>query len=56
MDCKKFVEEQIADIRQTVGSEMAITALSGGVDSSLVTALGHRALGDQLISVLSTTP
>ena len=51
MDCKKFVEEQIADIRQTVGGEMAITALSGGVDSSLVTVLGHHALGDQLISV-----
>jgi len=48
MDCKKFVEEQIADIRKTVGKEKAITALSGGVDSSLVTVLGHRALGNQL--------
>jgi GMP synthase (glutamine-hydrolysing) len=48
MDCKRFVEEQIADIRQTVGKAKAITALSGGVDSSLATVLGHRALGDQL--------
>jgi GMP synthase (glutamine-hydrolysing) len=48
MDCKKFVEEQIDDIKKTVGKEKAITALSGGVDSSLVTVLGHRALGNQL--------
>ena len=51
MDCKKFVEEQIADIKQTVGDAKAINALSGGVDSSLVTMLGHRALGDQLKTV-----
>ncbi|MHC4545092.1 MAG: GMP synthase (glutamine-hydrolyzing) [Planctomycetota bacterium] len=51
MDCKKFVEEQIADIKQTVGDAKAINALSGGVDSSLVTVLGHRAIGDQLKTV-----
>jgi len=51
MDCKKFVEEQIAEIKQTVGSATAINALSGGVDSSLVTVLGHRALGEQLKTV-----
>jgi len=48
MDCKKFTEEQIAHIKKTVGEAKAINALSGGVDSSLVTVLGHRALGDQL--------
>jgi len=48
MDCTKFIEEQIADIKRTVGKAKAITALSGGVDSSLVTVLGHRALGNQL--------
>lgn len=48
MDCKKFVEEQIAEIRQTVGRGKAITALSGGVDSSVTTVLGHRALGNRL--------
>jgi len=48
MDCKKFIKEQITDIKRTVGKEKAITALSGGVDSSLVTVLGHRALGNQL--------
>jgi len=51
MDCKKFVEEQISEIKQTVGDATAINALSGGVDSSLVTVLGHRALAEQLKTV-----
>lgn len=51
MDCKKFVDEQIAELKKTVGREKALNALSGGVDSSLVTVLGHRALGDQLRTV-----
>jgi len=51
MDYKKFIEEQIADVKQTVGKSKAINALSGGVDSSVVTVLGHRALGDQLKTV-----
>jgi len=51
MDCKKFIDEQITQIKQTVGDAKAINALSGGVDSSLVTVLGHRALGDQLRTV-----
>jgi GMP synthase (glutamine-hydrolysing) len=51
MDCKRFVEEQIAEIKKTVGNKKAINALSGGVDSSLVTALGHQALGEQLKTV-----
>jgi len=51
MDCKKFVEEQIAQIKRTVGDAKAINALSGGVDSSLVTILGYRALGDRLKTV-----
>ena len=51
MDYKKFIEEQIAHIKNTVGQAKAINALSGGVDSSLVTVLGHRALGNQLKTV-----
>jgi len=51
MHCRTFVEEQIAQIKQTVGEATAINALSGGVDSSLVTVLGHRALGEQLKTV-----
>jgi len=51
MDYKKFIEEQIAELKQTVGSNIAINALSGGVDSSVVTVLGHRALGNNLRTV-----
>ncbi len=51
MDCKKFTEEQIAHIKEAVGEAKAINALSGGVDSSLVTVLGHRALNNQLRTI-----
>ena len=51
MDYKKFIDEQITHIKQTVGKAKAINALSGGVDSSLVTVLGHRAIGDRLRTV-----
>ena len=51
MDCKGFVDEQVAAIRSAVGDGTAINALSGGVDSSLVTVLGHRALGERLRTV-----
>ena len=51
MDYKAFVEEQIGSIRETVGDGIAINALSGGVDSSVVTVLGHRGLGDRLKTV-----
>jgi GMP synthase (glutamine-hydrolysing) len=46
MDGLRFVEDCIGEIRDTVGSEVAINALSGGVDSSVCTVLGHRALGE----------
>ncbi len=51
MDYRTFVEGQIAEIRKEVGEGTAINALSGGVDSSVVTALGFRALGDRLKTV-----
>jgi GMP synthase (glutamine-hydrolysing) len=52
LDPERFIEEKIQHIRNTVGAGTAINALSGGVDSSTVTLLGHRALGNQLKSVL----
>jgi GMP synthase (glutamine-hydrolysing) len=51
MDYRTFVEEQIAEIRKEVGEGTAVNALSGGVDSSVVTALGFRALGNRLKTV-----
>lgn len=51
LDPKKFIEEQVAEIRQQVGDGRAINALSGGVDSSVVTLLAHRALGSRLQTV-----
>jgi len=51
MDYQSFVYEQIAEIKRSVKNHFAINALSGGVDSSVVTALGHRAIGNQLKTV-----
>ena len=39
---------KVRNIREAVGEGLAINALSGGVDSSVVTALGHKALGNRL--------
>lgn len=46
-----FITEQVREIRAAVGDGTTINALSGGVDSSVVTLLGHRALGDRLRTV-----
>ena len=45
------IEEQVARIREQVGSARVISALSGGVDSAVSTALVHKAIGDQLTAV-----
>ena len=52
MNYKKFIKEKIKDIEEAVGKEKAISVLSGGVDSSVVTILGYRALGNKLKVVL----
>ncbi|MFA5663321.1 glutamine-hydrolyzing GMP synthase [Castellaniella sp.] len=46
-----YVTEQVARIREQVGSDQVILGLSGGVDSSVAAALIHRAIGDQLTCV-----
>ena len=48
LDADAFIEEQIKEISSAVGEGLAINALSGGVDSSVVTMMGHRALGERL--------
>jgi len=51
LDPERFIDEQVRAIRAAVGEGTAINALSGGVDSSTVTMLGHKALGPRLRSV-----
>jgi GMP synthase (glutamine-hydrolysing) len=46
-----YIDEAVARIREQVGDEEVILGLSGGVDSSVVAALIHRAIGDQLTCV-----
>lgn len=46
-----IVEDSIARIREQVGSDEVLLGLSGGVDSSVVAALLHKAIGDQLTCV-----
>jgi GMP synthase (glutamine-hydrolysing) len=46
-----FISEKVKEIKDVVGDGTAINALSGGVDSSAVTMLGHRALGNNLKTV-----
>jgi GMP synthase (glutamine-hydrolysing) len=46
-----FVNESMTRIREQVGSGKVINALSGGVDSSVVATLIHRAIGDQLTCI-----
>ena len=51
VDTGRFIDEQVQAIRAAVGNGTAINALSGGVDSSTVTLLGHRALREKLRTV-----
>lgn len=48
MDVKSFIEQKIEEIKDVAGSEKAISALSGGVDSSACTVLAHKAIRNQL--------
>ncbi len=46
-----FLEEAVARIREQVGEERIICALSGGVDSTVMSALVKRAVGEQLTAI-----
>ncbi|MBM6782783.1 glutamine-hydrolyzing GMP synthase [Enorma massiliensis] len=46
-----LAEQKVAEIREQVGEDRVILALSGGVDSSVVAALGARAIGKQMTCV-----
>lgn len=51
-DPKAFVEKQVREIREILGNERALIAVSGGVDSSTCAALVHRAIGENLLCVM----
>lgn len=48
LNTEDFINEKVKEIKKVVGDGIAINALSGGVDSSTVTMLGHRAIGSRL--------
>jgi GMP synthase (glutamine-hydrolysing) len=52
---ESIIAASIAHIREQVGDQLVLSAVSGGVDSSVATALVHRAVGDQLSAVFVDT-
>ncbi|HLR89966.1 MAG TPA: glutamine-hydrolyzing GMP synthase [Balneolaceae bacterium] len=48
---RAFIEYEINSIREQVGDQKVICALSGGVDSTVVATLIHKAIGDQLLCI-----
>ena len=50
-----IIQQSIERIRQQVGSQRVLSAVSGGVDSSVATALVYRAIGDQLSAIFVDT-
>jgi GMP synthase (glutamine-hydrolysing) len=51
LNAAQFISQKVNEIKNAVGKGLAINALSGGVDSSVVTMLGHKALGKRLKTV-----
>jgi len=49
---QEFVEKQVKEIKQIIGDERTLIAVSGGVDSSTCAVLTHMAIGDNLICVI----
>lgn len=52
---QNIIDEAIQSIRAQVGTDQVLVGLSGGVDSAVVAALLHKAIGDQLTCVLVDT-
>lgn len=48
---ESFIDQKTREIRETVGADHVLCAVSGGVDSSVMAALIHKAIGDQLDAV-----
>ncbi len=50
-----IIESSVKQIREQVGKERVLAAVSGGVDSTVAAALVHKAIGDQLVTVFVDT-
>jgi GMP synthase (glutamine-hydrolysing) len=48
---RSFIKESVRDVRSRIGKERVLCALSGGVDSSVLTMLLHKAIGKNLIAI-----
>ena len=55
LDRRNIIEDSIARVREQVGDDQVLLGLSGGVDSSVVAALLHQAIGDQLTCIFVDT-
>jgi len=49
---KEFIEKEIEKMRQNIGEEKALVAVSGGVDSTTCAVLTHKAVGENLVCVI----
>ncbi len=54
-DMSSFIEATLREIKETVGDKQVVYGISGGVDSSVMAVLLHKALGDRLRSISWTT-
>ncbi|HSO10863.1 MAG TPA: glutamine-hydrolyzing GMP synthase [Anaerolineales bacterium] len=52
---KSIIDDAVERIQKQVGGERVLAAVSGGVDSSVASALVHKAVGDQLVAVFVDT-
>ncbi|MBN2047241.1 MAG: glutamine-hydrolyzing GMP synthase [Anaerolineaceae bacterium] len=52
---ESIIQQAVAQIRAQIGDRRVLSAVSGGVDSSVATALVHKAVGDQLVSIFVDT-
>jgi len=52
LNVEEFVDKEVREIREVLGRERALIAVSGGVDSSTCAALVHRGIGDNLLCVM----
>ena len=55
INAKEFIDKSIEDIKNQIGDEKAIIALSGGVDSAVTAALVYKAIGKQLTCIFVDT-